>query len=226
MQLLNPCLLHLQIGNNRTMAMAGGEEETGLSQLPRALCRSSLTGCCPQLPEETRPGAQLLRRMHAGFGFLSMTPCGRPYPLLPGCLHAQSKLPVGGFRSRQEGEPVARTFQTPLRAWHQSGHPWVGTSVSGVRAPQKGRMCRKTDRRGSGATTRGGLGHHARKAPGSPGVGGGRPRTSRSQPPGGKSLPTGLSRSLRPRSPALESGLDREVVFLSRRLCTHNFPPG
>ena len=141
----------------------GSRGETAQRTTKGSVSKHRLTGCCPSCQGGSGgpcPGAQLLhgacrfglhvrdrlRRAHA-----------RPSPLLTGCLCALSKLPLDSFRSQQEGEPVACTFKTPLRTWHQWGrgggtdprHQWgpginqgtflAGFSVSGLRVPQKGR---------------------------------------------------------------------------------------
>ena len=93
--------------------------------------------------------------VHMGFGFLSMTARAVVAldPPVDVFVH-QSKLYMEGFRSLKEGEAWSSPIRSPPRAWNLSASPaLIGCSVLGVKGGPKGRICRNTDQRETGATT-------------------------------------------------------------------------
>ena len=86
------------------------------------------------------PGSQGVIRVH-----------GCTQILVDVFLH-QSKLHMGGFWSLKEGEVVEFTFKRSAKGLESESPTLVGCSVSEVRGGPKGRTCRNTDPRKTGAT--------------------------------------------------------------------------
>lgn len=151
----------------------GGGGGQGLANYQGLCVKAEFEGGCPQLPDEAPedpargavkptlpPGARGVRLpVHTALRGAHARPSPPPRWMSLCAEHAARE----GFRSRQGGEPVELTFQSPLRARYQSGV--VGCSVSGVRGPQREGRAEAQIEGGQGLQTRGDLGHHAVRWP-------------------------------------------------------------